>query len=93
MRRLRAQNDDLTKQNQDLNGVRARLTQENFELHRQVQDLDASTAALSKAKSLLQVQLDDAKNRLDDESRVGSHYAEQYSPDPKGESSICCWPR
>lgn len=69
-RRFKAQVDDLSRQNHDLNGLKARLTQENFELQRQVQDLDASCGALTKAKSQLQHQLDDTKNRLDEESRV-----------------------
>jgi len=69
LRRLKAQNDELARLNNDLNNLKARLTQENFELHRQVQDLDSNNAVLSKAKSVLQVQLDDAKNRLDEETR------------------------
>ena len=55
---------------QELNGLKARLTQENFELHRQVQELDSNNAALAKARTQLQQQLDDAKARLEEESRV-----------------------
>ena len=67
---LKAQVDDLSKQNHDLNNLKARLTQENFDLQRQVQELDSSNAALSKAKGQLQHALDDTKSRLDEESRV-----------------------
>ncbi len=70
LRRLKAQVDDLTRQNNDLNNLKARLTQENFELQRQIQDLDGSNGALSKAKSQLQAALDDAKSKLDEETRV-----------------------
>jgi chromosome segregation ATPase len=70
VRRLRAQVDELSRQVHDLSGFKARLTQENFELHRQVQELDTNNGALTKAKTLLQQQLDDAKNRLDEESRA-----------------------
>lgn len=68
--RLRVQVDDLTRINNDLNGIKARLTQENFDLQHQVQELDAANAGLAKAKSQLQVQVDDLKRNLDDESRV-----------------------
>lgn len=70
VRRLKAQCDDLSRQNQDLNGIKARLTQENFELQRSVQDLDSQNAGLSKAKAQLQHQLDDFKNKYDEEVRV-----------------------
>jgi myosin heavy chain 6/7 len=70
VRRLRATVEEFSRQLQDLNGLKARLSQENFDLHRQVQELDSNNAVLSKAKTLLQQQLDDAKNRLDEESRV-----------------------
>lgn len=69
LRRLKTQNDELARQNQDLNNWKARLSQENFELQRQVQELDSSNANLSKARGQLQQQLDDAKARLDEESR------------------------
>lgn len=72
VRRLKAQVDELTRQNNDLNGLKARLTQENFELQRQVQDLDSSNAALAKAKAALQAQLDETKGRLDEETRVST---------------------
>jgi hypothetical protein len=35
-----------------------------------VQDLDSANATLAKAKSSLQAQVDDLKNRLDEETRV-----------------------
>ena len=70
VRRLKAQNDELTRQNQDLNNWKARLTQENYELQRQVQELDSSNGNLAKARAALQQQLDEAKARLDEESRV-----------------------
>jgi len=69
-RRLKAQLDDFSRQNQDLNGIKARLTQENFELQRSVQDLDSQNAGLSKAKSTLQHQLDEFKSKYDEEVRI-----------------------
>jgi len=56
----------------ELNGLKARLTHENFELHRQVQELDSNNAALAKARAQLQQQLDEAKARLEEESRVST---------------------
>jgi len=79
VRRLRTLVEDLNRQVHDLGGVKARLTQENFELHRQVQELDTNNGALTKAKTLLQQQLDDAKNRLDEESRLRSQLAAQLN--------------
>jgi len=72
LRRCKTQLDETSRLNQDLNNLKARLTQENFELQRQVQELDASNAALSKARAQLQAQLDEAKGRLDEETRVYS---------------------
>jgi len=70
LRRYKTQLEEFTRQNHDLNNLKARLTQENFELQRQVQELDSSNATLAKAKAQLQAQLDDAKARLDEETRV-----------------------
>jgi len=70
LRRLRAQVEELARQVQDLNGLKAKLTHENFELHRQVQELDSNNAALAKLRVQLQQQLDEAKARLEEESRV-----------------------
>ena len=72
LRRLRAQVEELTRQVHDLTGLKARLSHENHELHRQVQELDSNNAALAKARTQLQQQLDDAKARLEEESRVCS---------------------
>jgi len=74
VRRLKAQVDELTRQNQDLSGWKARLSQENYELQRQVQELDSSNGALAKQRTALQQQLDEAKARLDEESRVSRQY-------------------
>jgi len=74
VRRLKAQCDELTRQNQDLNSWKARLTQENYELQRQVQELDSSNGAMAKARAALQQQLDEAKARLDEESRVSREF-------------------
>jgi len=76
LRRLKAQVEELTRQVQELNGLKARLTHENFELHRQVQELDSNNAALAKVRAQLQQQLDEAKARLEEESRVSD--ASQY---------------
>lgn len=70
LRRFKTQVDDLTRQNNDLNGLKARLTSENQELQRQLQSLDSSNATLSKTKIQLQSAAEDAKSRLEDESRV-----------------------
>ena len=60
-------------------GLKARLTQENFELQRQIQDLDSSNATLAKAKASLQAQLDGAKSRLDEESRLRNQLTVQIT--------------
>ena len=70
LRRLRAQVEELARQVQELNGLKAKLTHENFELHRQVQELDSNNAALAKLRAQLQQQLDEAKARLEEETRV-----------------------
>lgn len=67
--RFKGQVDDMARQLNDLNGLKAKLTQENFDLQHQVQDLDSSNAALAKAKGQLQNQNEDLKRSLDDESR------------------------
>lgn len=64
--------DELTRINGDLNNLKARLTQENFEFQRQLQELDSSNGTLSKTKAQLQLQLDDTKARLDEETRVNA---------------------
>ena len=43
-----------------------------FYPQRQVQDLDSANGALSKAKSQLQMQVDEYKTKLDEETRVSS---------------------
>ena len=68
--RLKAQVDDLTRQLNDANGAKARLTKENFDLQHSNQELDSANAALGKARQQLQQSLDDLKRQLDDESRV-----------------------
>ena len=73
LRRFKAQLDELTRQNNDLNSWKARLTQENFELHRQVQDLDSNTGSLNKAKAFLQAQVDELKAQLDEVNGVSCH--------------------
>ena len=78
LRRLKVQNDEFARQNQELNSWKARLSQENFELQRQVQELDSSNANLSKTRGVLQQQLDDAKARLDEESRVCTNKPHTY---------------
>lgn len=70
LRRLRAQVDDLTRANNDLAGVKAKQAQDIHDLQRQLQELDSSNAHLTKAKAQLQALLDEAKARLEDESRV-----------------------
>ena len=42
-------------------------------VQRQVQDLDSVNGALSKAKSQLQMQVDDYKTKLEEETRVSSN--------------------
>lgn len=67
---MRAQVDDLSRQLNDANSLKARLTQENFDLQHQNQELDSANAGLAKSRSQLQVQVDDLKRQLDDETRV-----------------------
>lgn len=68
--RLKAQVDDLTRQLNDANNVKARLTKENFDLQHQAQELDSANAALAKSRQQLQTAVDDLKRQLDDETRV-----------------------
>ena len=70
MRRLKAQVDELTRQNQELQGIKGRLSQDNHNLHHQVQELERANADLAKAKLHLQQQVEDLRNRLDEETRV-----------------------
>ena len=70
LRRYKTQLEEFARLNQDLNNLKARLTQENFDLHRQVQELESSNGNLAKSKAQLQAQLDEAKARLDEETRV-----------------------
>lgn len=70
--RLKGQLDDLTRQANEFNSMKARLTQENFDLQHQVQELDSANAGLAKAKSQLQATCDDLKRNLDDETRVSN---------------------
>lgn len=79
LRRLQAHLDEVGRQGQEFNAVRTRLIHENQELNRHVQDLDASNGALSKTKHVLQQQLDEAKNGLDEETRVRSQLAIQLA--------------
>jgi len=62
--------DELTRSNQELNGVRSRLTIENTELSRQLQEIDAGFGNASRSRLQLQQALDEAKNKLDEESKV-----------------------
>lgn len=70
MHRLQTLSEDLQKQLNEHNTVRARLTTQNFELTKTVQEYETSFVSLSKTKHMLEVQLDDTKKSLDDESRV-----------------------
>ena len=70
IRRLKAQVDELTRQNQELQGIKSRLSQDNHNLHHQVQDLERVNTELAKAKIHLQQQVEDLRNRLDEETRV-----------------------
>lgn len=79
--RLKINVDDLTRQLNDANSAKARLTQENFDLQHQVQELDGANAGLAKAKAQLQILCDDLKRNLDDESRVSlSHKQREINP-------------
>ena len=75
LRRARAQVEDQSRQLQDANALKVRLGQENLELHRHLQDLDSGNAVLSKAKTALQQELEEAKMKLDDETRVRNHFS------------------
>jgi len=71
---ISVQVDDLTRQLNDSNAHKSRLTQENFELQKALQDLEASSGNLSKLKITLTTQLEDMKRVADDESKVSSHF-------------------
>ena len=70
VRRLKAQADEQSHQLQDANVLKARLGQENFELQRQLREFDVSNVSLAKIKTSLQLELDDLKQRLAEETRV-----------------------
>jgi chromosome segregation ATPase len=70
LRRLKTQCDDLTRSNQELTGLRGRLTQENEDLQRSLRDMETSYGSSSKLKIQLQQQLDEAKNKFEEESRI-----------------------
>ena len=67
---MKSQIDDLTRTNQELKNAKDRLGSENTELQRQLHDLDMSSGNLTKTKAQLQHQLDEAKSKLEEESRV-----------------------
>jgi len=70
VRKLKTQSDELTRNNSDLTNTRNRLNQENAELHRTIHDLENNCGSFSKTKSQLQIQLEETKARLEEESRV-----------------------
>lgn len=72
LRRMQGHLEELGRQNQEFNGLKARLIQENHELNRHVQDLDSSNGVLSKTKITLQQQLDEAKTNLEEELRASN---------------------
>jgi multidrug resistance efflux pump len=70
---MKTQIDELTRNNSDLNNAKNRLSQENSDLHRQIHDFENNLGTFSKTKSQLQLQLEEIKSRLDDETRVSAH--------------------
>jgi phage-related tail protein len=65
--------EGVTKSNQELTAVRARLTQENSELHRQLQDIEAKYSSVSQLKTQIQQKFDAAQAKLDEQHRVSKN--------------------
>jgi len=70
VRKFKIQVDDLTKTNQDLQSTKVRLTQENADYQRQLQDLELNVGSSSKLKIQITQQLDEAKAKFEEESRI-----------------------
>ena len=70
LRRSQIQLEEVLRQSQDFNGLKARLISENQDLHRQLKDLDSNCGGLVKSKSTLQLQLDEAVANLEEENGV-----------------------
>lgn len=60
----------MTRQLNDSNSAKSRLTQENFELQKALQDLESGNTSMSKLKITLTTQLEEMKRVADDEGRV-----------------------
>jgi len=70
VRKLKAQVDELTRVNQDLLTLKARLTQENSDLQHQFHEMESSFGSTSKIKIQIQQQLDEAKAKYEEEGRA-----------------------
>lgn len=70
--RLKSLNDDMQRQVNDLNASKAKLSSENYELTIVIQEHDSQIINLRKFKSSLEIQVDDLKKSLDEETRVSS---------------------
>jgi len=70
LRKYKTQIDDFTRSTHDLNGLKSRLTSENAELQRQLHDIEQSQSSTSRTKLQLQHALDEAKTKLEDETKV-----------------------
>jgi len=70
VRKLKLQVDELTRINQELVTVKARLTQENSDLHHQLHEMESNYGSSSKIKIQIQQQLDEAKAKYEDENRA-----------------------
>lgn len=70
IRKLKFQVDELTKTNQELQSIKLRLTQENEDYQRQLHELESNVGSSSKLKIQITQQLDEAKAKFEEESRI-----------------------
>lgn len=79
VRKLKIQVDELTRINQDLLTLKAKLTQENSDFQHQLHEIETSFGSASKIKIQIQQQLDEAKTKYEDESRARAQLELQIS--------------
>jgi myosin heavy chain 6/7 len=79
LRKLKAQNDDLTRANLDLTSAKSRLTQEVTDIQRHLSEVETNFGSSSKVKIQLQHQVDEVKAKYEEESRVRTQLEIQYS--------------
>ena len=67
---LQGKLDEANRQMSDLGNVNSRNQRENTEFQKTLEDAESQINQLTRAKQQLQTQLDEAKQNLEDESRV-----------------------